>query len=1164
MHLQTSARPLVLVVLAFTTTLALAARSGLAVQTPLAELTGIVVDDSEVPVVDATVCLVGAESYARPVMRTRGRILTKTDSSGKFTLSLLPQDLPILASHSPNVTLVVAAEQHSLHVDRFPATRMQSNAPMKVVLKADDSCSLSIRDSTGKPAQAVEIMPAEVDGKKFAYRELDFLSATTDALGSVQLQHVSNKRVSAVYVSSRELGKQLLRTTLSKADAGGGKPRLTAQAIAITKQSIAFTFPRDIPPEERPDLSALRATFISNVEEQGVEFVWDEVAAHPEGEFPSVLVARGNTSVRLDVPDDFAFLISRDPVQVNGEFKTLEFVAADLVTCRAIDSNTADGIPGLIAQTFSPTWRYSFTDAQGRLAYWTHGISDGFYVSDPLGRYMSPRAFYRKPQGLPDENRIIRVPAESMIPMSGAQGIVLDSKGQPAGGVAIEVTYQKERFTNQVRLFSDTDGRFAFHHIPEGANVQLSASSPDQRTTSPVEFNAETGQQIQLQMSKVFPQSFSAKLTDTTGKPIAGATIVLKKSSVVVEENFSAEDRTESPLFSVASLIETDADGVFESPTTASELSQVAFEASAPGYRQFHSQWFQLDTPQSERTVKLKSEGASFKLQSVATPQQVAVTIASSEGQELSGVQFLSFGPHTGLIRESDCSSSFSVVLKNGKQVIAARAEGYAPKFVLVDELPDKVHIALHPSDGDPMDAQVDLLGHEAAHRESPQVDRLDLAKRLLAKVKSDGGADSFHRMILRTKIELFTDPTGLADRIKREKNWQMMPWPSSSPAGKEFAYSVLEELDDPKVRPALIIELAKLEDDIKVQRRLIDEILANVEGLGGVDQATMGARAACLLVSAGQHEQAKQLIRDIWDNQDGLKDLVSRGIRVGGAAPYRGLARYFAPELAMVQRRTALKLIELCGDANEIPWLQTQAVCFLANSGDSSWKIAVRTFLDGKLHGIGLRDFLSKTRFSNIEQGRQLVPFLDSTLAKADLLMHLAQQPEVADDAQRIELLEQAHQCILDSNMTPGVTHPAWLAADISDRCQDLAPALAKQGLFTAFWKCEGTHSILPFDTLAGIVSRVGEGEPMLARHLTEACVDDWSWLYNVRNSGLMFESNRPLEMAALVDPAWATGLAIELMENHFEYDTSRQLATVSSVIGVWAEQKANSRKRQ
>lgn len=1117
-----------------------------------AGLNGRVIDSTEQPIKSATVIVVGEPTRFMPSFRSRGKIKTSTNAAGEFSLEFEKEHLPILSSYQPKIRVVAWAPQQNLLVKQFPSTRMMSDAPLELVLEESLEAKIKVQTPDGVPLANAVVSPAKVSGMEFAFGELDFLNAKTDANGSARISGIDPHALEQIYVQSEEHGNQSLALTASKrSDA----PYMEAVLLKTHLASTEFAFDK---PDPTLDMEQIAVSFVSKPREGGTDFVWHEVFAQKDGKLEQVRIAAGQTEIRLDMPGDFPFAATEREIQKDGKLQPISIEKASLVSGKVVDAKSGDGLPGIHISQFRVDWRLTFTNSNGEFGYWVSSQpSDGFYPHDPLGKHVSSLAFYTRPEALPDENGIIDAGEHKLDRMPCVVGKVIDQAGKPVAAAKVTVSHQVGRFTYSVALFTDNDGRFQLYHIAEGTQATLSAATEELRTANETDILLEDGKKIELKAVPIIRRSFSGHIVDAAGRPVANAAIKLKKTKISVAENYSGADRIDEPIFDSSTTIRTDGKGYFESPPTGADLTEVAFDVEAKGFRKYHSPWLQVERTDgsgaTEERVELKLQNQAFRLQQAATKQTCEINVVSVTEQKLSGIRLVSLGSHSGLKKLQPNTSQFEAELLSGAQVLAVTADGHFPSFHLLDRIPKNLDVQLHSSNENESNFDLKNARADESHRKQ-------LAVRLIEKLAKIDKSDTVFKRRLHFETMVYATPAKALALFEsgEASEFEMMINPAYSPISPDFLRSILPNINTPQVSTMLKLHLAKLQDDEASSQQLMQAAIDELSKLSGSEKAIMASRVASALVSMDRKVEAKQLIESTWQELSSLQDFVREGTRDDKSSSYRGVCRFFGPELALADKRAAMKLIELGAFSNEIQWLQSEAAVFLANQGDTSWRLVVKAYLDGQINGFGLLSFLRKARFTDVEQGTQLAESLESSNIKAFFLSRLAQQNEIGQDKE-LELFERVLENLKDAQFQPGHPHPAFVAAEASRVCFARDKRLSDNLCFQALWLGEGTGSILPFDTICALARELAVNRPELARCLIEESVKDWSWLYNVRNSELMFQNNRPLEVAGVIDPNWAYELATELMESQLSGQRSRRIATVHCLINSWARDALN-----
>jgi hypothetical protein len=1114
----------------------------------LPRLAGVVTDSQGQRIENAIVRVVGEKQTFIPPYRSRGVVESRTDAEGRFVIELKPMDMVLLANYQPKVQVIVWAPEHNVVIQRLPATRFMSDAPFDVRLPLKSECTVRLIDVDGKPIANALLSPAMLSDLDFAYGELNFLDCITNDNGLATFNGIGASNLKQVYAHGQSIGHQSLELTAGNEEAG--EP-LRATALRVQKMDT-----RLLAPEQafagQVEFERVIVSFISRPNDNAASYLWHEVQSDKQGNVRDVLITNSMTSIRLDLPHDFSYLAQDAEVQKDGLLQPIQLVQASIVTGRVIDSASGRGLENIYIDQYSRDWRLSFSDASGRFSYWVAPTPhDGFFAQDPLGRFVSSRAFYTRPEGLPDETGVFRVLDQKLNPMAQAIGTVVDLDGSPIAGAEVAVTYQVEKFAHSVSQFSDSKGQYRLCHVASGTNVKLSAQTNTARSPE-LEVLAEHEPLPALALRPLTLRTFSGQVLDQAGRPIQHAKVTFKKSVVFVEENFDGEDRLDSPLFDSSMQILTDEHGHFTSPPTGAEVNDVAFVVEARGFRKYHSPWIDLSSLDSSLTdIALPPPSGGHRLRAESARRSHDVRVVSSSGADLTELRFVSLGARAGRTQQVSATPQFSVELSNSPQILAAIADNHQPTFLFLDEIPPAITFTLEPnSSATPSAAQFEPRsnGHKV---------RRQLAGRLLSQLQPIEPSDTVYKRRLSFECLMFENPDKALQKVVSGEvaGFELVISPGYTPLSLEFIESLMPHLTIPQVSMAMKLQAAKLTDDPLQVQRYLDEVVEELKIMPGNEQASAASRVACALIRQSQSERAESLLRETWIKMPSLNEFVAKGVRQEKDRRYVGVARNFGPELALVNKRSSLKLIELGGSANEIPKLQSEAVVFLASQAKPGWQLVAQAFLDGKVDAGGVMSFLRKTDFKNVSEGLKLVEMVDSAAVRASLLLNMAEHGEGTNRSLRLSLLNNVLEELKQAQFKGGEPHPAELAAKASRMALEEDSGLLSDVLyFESLWLCDGSAFVTPFNTLCRVAQELAPNRPYAAKYLIEPCFDDWSWLYTVRNSSLMFESNRPLEVAALVDAEWAVRLAEGLMDNHLRGQRSRRLATVYSIINSWA----------
>jgi hypothetical protein len=188
-----------------------------------------------------------------------------------------------------------------------------------------------------------------------------------------------------------------------------------------------------------------------------------------------------------------------------------------------------------------------------------------------------------------------------------------------------------------------------------------------------------------------------------------------------------------------------------------------------------------------------------------------------------------------------------------------------------------------------------------------------------------------------------------------------------------------------------------------------------------------------------------------------------------------------------------------------------------------------------------------------SFERGMALANLCPDEPGKADFLFELAKSSD-ADRDQKIELARAALEIMRNDSSGLYESPTVWLAERVKDVAQ-WDENLSREFLFEAYWSQTRLTRITPFHQTSALAQHTARIDAEVARALVEPCFDDWSWLFGDRDHEVIFGNIDPLNVAAAIDPEWATNLIDELFSGHLSEHRSRKLAVIHGVISSLAE---------
>lgn len=1114
-------------------------------------LHGRVVDSAGDPIANAELRYIGARHILMLPYDSNGSVVSTSDAEGQFELQFAEDDYRFLANSRAEGTLVCSHPHHQLTFQTVPVTRFLVDAPMTIELSAQlQPTKVQIVDQTGTAVEGIEVRPAVLMSTTFPFLETESFSRITDNTGVVEFPGIAATLIKKVYISGDAVGNQCLQLELPQS------ATTAASLVATVMPSKVLSGQVRIATEDRsgrPDLTQITLLLLSRESANEEQFSWDEVTLTAVGRIENARLFDGPVRLRARFAADMPFLF--DSLETYNDVRTPEgtleakLYSATLVVGQVIDSSTGDGIPHLYVNQHGPDNRQAFTNLDGRFQFWVGAKPTSYFTADPFGRFVALRSAASRIEKLPIDG-VIRLDPTRLYPAAKAVGKILNADGKPVAGADVNIEFQMDRHTGSTVAQTDRQGEFRFFHIPEGSHVKLTARRLGERTASPLELTVDAEAAPVLQLQPVKLRRFSGRLIAENGRPVSGASITLQRAQIVTPEQYQGEDRLTLNLFDDAVLIVTDDNGRFESPPTDEAMQDISVKVIAAGYDLYHSHW--MDIGEVEEAASNNIDVGEFRLRRLNDSRAVSVRVVDdATGEIIPEARIVFRGARSGMVKmlgSVDTGSGPAELVMNvsdGQQVVAASTTGYQPAFEVLRSLPDSVTLRLKKI----------ATPRDARPRSPATSEQLrSLASRLLRQIPEPSQDDNlFHKLYYYNSFA-YADPAGfiaLAPKLM-ETSSEIMRVLGSGPLG--FPIEQRRQLVDvvegqPKVE--LLLGICKDTSDEAERSELFDTAIKLIQDFPGEDGQTLVSRIACAMLETGRSEQAIDLLRQSYRDDPSLLQLLESGERIEKGGTRRGTARYFLPEYALVDRRASMKLIEQCAYANEIEYLKSQAVVFMASQDMLGWELAAKAYLkDGAIRS-GVTGFMRKLNFKNLSSGKRLAAMLDDPITRASLLLNIAEHAEEVKAEERVELAEQALTSLRSAQKMPGSTHASAVHAEACVLVSDWSPELAEHFAFESLWTSErDAFTRQPYSTLSGVAKLLAQFDRQLAKALIEPCFDDWSWLFDSLDAAFVYQQIAPLEAAALIDPEWAEQVVNALCQNQLAGRNSRQLSVIGGLV--------------
>ena len=1105
-------------------------------------LTGRVTDVEKSPVPGARVRLLAPKPTAGMLLyQTCGSVESRTRRDGQFEISFAETDPRFVQSRYGHALMLVSAPGFALQVQKFRFSRCLVDVPFNVVLEPAEPISIHVRSPAGQPLAGVEVRPAMVVDRYLPFEEVEHLSAKANDEGNVRLDSLGAGHLTQVYLSGDGLGRQCVKVTLGKSGlvAKAIETRSLTGRISATENSLY----------DAPALDAIQLEFYSTVDKTTSAFSWCRCQADKDGRFEGAPIGTGNVAFRSVLPSDFPYVFEQaeqysNPAFADGAIE-LNLVPATLVEGQVVDAISGEGVPNMFVSCFSQGSRSVSTDPAGRFRFWAGPGRVSYYPSHPTGRYTLSDDFYIRAENLPEQGRLELKPVQ-VRRMSQVLGRVVDLEGKPLAGVPIECVTKPGRFSEAIELMSDRSGQFRFYGVSDGTSVALSARIRDLATERPLSILLQPDSKPVLKLKTVPVAHYSGLVVGMSGDPVADAVVTVRRAVVEEEEAMGGEDRHAVPLFP-QTIVSTDAAGRFQTPMTTDFDQDTSINVRAIGYQPFNTGW-RNRTPAGNKSQSIDLGQLQLMLEPRTVQVHVVVRDADS-GKPLRDARVAFLGARSGLVKKHlRGNREATLAVKDTPQLAAASAAGYAPTFLALDSVGTSMTFHMQ------REVKTQLQPAEFSKQEL-----IAAASRLLARVPEPGPADTYYRMQLYYESAGFVRPSAVIDRIQAMKlagvDLNILRYVGSSLVrmSSDDMRRVLSIVELPQVRSFLLTTLAGRAAEASEREDLLAEALISVRQLRGREQLSGYSHLACSMLEAGMLDMAQEVLAEAWDGHRELQQILKDDTRLERGAGQQGVARYFAPPLALVDRQRAMKLIELTAYADEIDDLQSEALAFLAGQDVPGWWKAVEEYGLERLSARGLERYSEKVAFTNFSNGKRLASLLPPSARKARFLLHLAERA-TTERSDRVEMARTA-LATLRVPSDESWPHPGQIAASALRLVVPWDRQLAAQFAFEGIWLCEREYLILPFHLTSELAQGLAEYDATLARVLVEPCFTDWSWLFPERDHATFYRRIPPLIAAASIDPEWGVAMAEDLLDTELSEQPSRKLAVVRGIISQLTE---------
>lgn len=1108
---------------------------------------GVVRNAEGQPVKDCTVTLTApsgnryARFYARELIASRSTsfLTTQTNNQGEFQFTA---DLTDPKWNGAGEGLIIANDHSgALALQNYRLSRGLIDLPLELSLGQVSPTAVHIVDKVGKPLPGVRVMPARYGKNSLPLTAAERFAVISNDEGIVQLP-ASSEPLTAVFASSATLGNQFLLTQSETAD------RSKAVALASAVRKVHCVPPEGTKPTDIGRIEWHIFSFQKSNEQ--MELGWQSVTTNGV-ESSNLLLPEGSIFAITDARTGHGWMLNDRDIELSHQVDiAFKLQRALHVVGKVVAKENGRPLP-FISMIEYYTDEPTFTRADGTFEMWLPKISDGTYPNDPLEEYFSEDAFFRSPQAehAPGEAKI--QPME-LTRHTASIGTVLDAEGKPVAGVVVSSESKQERFNLNLEFLTDRNGSFRMFNLSDGTPVKFKVMDARGVTESPIEVTIDANTSPVLRLVKPVAKRFEGRIVDVDGKPIAGATVEVQLGQVSIAEGFRPAEYDMQDAFgkpgTKRSRFTTDSNGHFETDEVIDWQNVFGLKVTHPQHYETISRVHRVD--KSPMTQK-RFDFGELTMQTTPASQEFTVQVKDKSGAAVNEAKVLfiqgrDFAGHSQTGPEGKVNF-------NGKRTAGIVAARYQQRVTFATFTGDTPAITLD-IDGVPNDQPwKPWLGSTAERRAvaSKLLKKFEMAQTLDLNSGTEG------EMLAVLDALIYTNPSivlqlATTKRAELEKHAQITGMLIGQAVGR-----------NPDLAPGLVpfmpveyqhhlyLQLARKAATTNSTEAADDNLaqgLALTRKMSGDEGATATGQAAMLLLQRGEIDLATELVKDVYDNQkkdfEGSTDQKSK----------RGVARYYFPQLALVDLDVACELIHKHAYPNEIDTLQTLAVTLAVLADKIDWKSGLnklgQTTL-GDREATLVPGSFGETPLPNEKFVESLMAEIRNDRVKAMLCLQSAITLPGADNTIRDKWLTRGVELLTQSKPE----FPNFFTATLAYKLRSQIPmfgkinaAATRQLAFLCLEELaefrDGQYFYLP--DRAGFVAEALVGiDPSLGRTLLQPFLEDFSWHYR---TGFRW-GPAPLTSAARVDPEWAATIAEHLIDEQQE-DKPRQASVLSSVL--------------
>jgi thiol-disulfide isomerase/thioredoxin len=481
---------------------------------PPLRVAGSVVTSGGKPAPGATVTVTAYDFSARQVTLTR---TVPVNAGGAFETTLDSAGMP-----ANTFVAVYATAPSGVAVGSVFAGR--ANRPLTMALRPFGSVTVRVADAAGKPVSGVHVAPDAViapDGSVGLWRPgfPAAWSAVTDATGCATIDRLPRGDWMQVDVLDPQYAHLAQTDRWTIGAPGSGPPQRTVTLVPAQSISGRLTLGTGGPPAQGYEVTA-----------QSPAGLFTEARTDSDGRYRIDRAGAGPYSLRASPPAGKSadWLSAVLPVTMLAGTdlvgQDLAFSHGGEIRGRVTDPTTGKPVAGVqVSAGGGPINGFATTDTEGRYAM--RVLAGGYQVAArvPVAEPMpAPRDVQVAEGNVSTADFSIAQPP----PMFTARGIVLLPDGKPAEGAEVWLAGPGRA---SMPFTTRADGAFAFDGIAATDRFGIYArlgSLGTARPVAPMDGNAVT-----VPLSRGVLRTVRASVTDTHGKPIAGADVQLDLQS---------------------------------------------------------------------------------------------------------------------------------------------------------------------------------------------------------------------------------------------------------------------------------------------------------------------------------------------------------------------------------------------------------------------------------------------------------------------------------------------------------------------------------------------------------------------------------------------------------------------------------------------------------